>query len=264
MVTCYLFIIVSFANLSCHNAEQKTNFHPPPLDQDRSILIAYDDESDNLGLYVPAQYVQPIKELAKFVSETRETGANLCSRGPTNDSLFRYYQRKFFHEYVFSRCYGQWDDEQLIRNLQIYDSLLPSVSEDSAEVFKDSSFIMGYSEYLSSIELISEKWESILATNSNISSIHFQSNGNSIFSVYSHDRLSALDFNKPYVFMDKFIMQYGSQVIPADYENSIRSNFSVFFRYFENTIQVIFPVVYSNPDCYYDVTMILDQPCIVE
>jgi len=61
--------------------------------------------------------------------------------------------------------------------------------------------------------------------------------------------------------MDEFILLYYSQVIPANYYDRIQAETSVYFRYFDNTIHIMFADHSSDPDYWYVVLMIINQSC---
>lgn len=250
--------------LGCIDKRVDTAFVPPPMDFAHGILISLDKEDGNLSDYVPASFVQVIRELAKSVSNNRKNAYALSLHSPDSDSLFRYYQRKFFTESVFGRCYGYWPDSILERNIHIFDSMFSKTLADSAIVFNDSSFNKNYEEYLQAIIEFSEEWNSIFSTNTRISSIHFHNNGKNLLSVYSSGSLDDSDSGILGNFFDMFIIIYTVNVIPQNYETRIRNEACIYFRYFENTIHVMFPAYFEDLDCHYDITMIIDQPCILE
>jgi hypothetical protein len=241
--------------------EKSNSFIPPRMDHNYGVLISIDKETDNISTFIPKSFIQAVKRLAESVSLTKENATILCSHGLDTDTLFRFYQRKLFFEEVFERCYGRWSDAVLEKNIHIFDSMLISIHADTARVFNDRDFNKTYTEYLNSVNAFAKEWKSILSMTREILSIHFNAHGYPLLSVYSGKSLKQLDFSIPDVFIENFIILYSTIVIPNNYTDQIRSERCVYFRYFDTTIHVVFPIYSSNLDCYYEITMIFEQPC---
>lgn len=257
------FVILIFLIPKCRGGDPEAAFRPPALDRDNAVLVSVEEAVDSLGNYVPASFIDAVKNLILSMAKTKDIAPIICRHGPDTDTLYRYYQKRFVGGDVFSNCYGKWSVADLEGYEHIFDSLFPDVSGDSAKVFADSTFIAGYSEYVSSIDFLSRNWKSIIAMNPDILSIHFDIDGNPIFSVYSPESLQSTGSGLMSLLFDGFTLLYYTHVIPVNYELDIRSQPSIYFRYFKTTIHVMLPAILTGSNCSYDVTMILKQPCLV-